>query len=119
MWEQRVGAWVWLMKHLADVRSDMSRFHRVEAIESMRSDRLMEYAVRLSAYDGVVASRLRQEVVSGDELSSPSSGPPIDQIAANPSPQELMALNNTALYGPLQGEEVGLFNVRVIGGDSG
>jgi hypothetical protein len=116
MWSERVGNWAWLVEHIVDVRSDMSRFHRIDDVEAMRSDRLMEFASRLAAYDGVVANRVRREANSAEYEEAPDAVP-VEQIAANPSPQELMALNNTALYGPLQGEEVGLFNVRIIGGE--
>lgn len=45
---------------MPDVESDLSRFHHKD-IEDLDSVRFLQFAVRLFAYDGVLAARFRND----------------------------------------------------------
>lgn len=65
-----------MIDHLADLRSDLSRFHRVDDIERLDGPRFMELAWRVSAYEGVIAMRLQeqQQAGRGSASAAPSRG---------------------------------------------
>lgn len=47
-----------------DVRSDMSRFHRVDEIEDMEATRFFAFAHRLGHYGGAITSRIAEQATA-------------------------------------------------------
>lgn len=98
----------WFLLHVDDVRSDMSRYHRVDHIETLPASRLVRLMVRLPVYGGAVAFTIRQEPTEPAQ-SAPEPAP---ALTAN----QLQAMNSSALYGPMAGQTVGLFEVTTVPG---
>lgn len=100
---------MWFCTHIDDVRSDMSVFHRVDDIDSMSMARLVPLMVRLPVYDGAVRFALRNE--PGESTSTPH-----EQVAPSvaPTAHQLQAMNSNPLYGPMQGQMVGMFDVVTV-----
>lgn len=83
----------------------MSVFHRVDDIEAIPVSRLVPLMVRLQVYDGAVRFAARQPEVASRRNPEPvTSGPAL-------TADQLQALNANPLYGPMQGQTVGLFDV--------
>lgn len=84
----------------------MSRYHRVDHIETLPASRLVPLMVRLPVYDGAVAFAIRQEPTQ----LAPVEPEPAPALSAN----QLQAMNSSALYGPMAGQTVGLFEVSTV-----
>ncbi len=52
---------MWVVDYLDDLESDFSVFHRVDDIYALDGPRFLRLALRIFAYDGVLAARLRAE----------------------------------------------------------
>lgn len=61
---------LWLTDYLPDLESDFSAIHRVDDIYSMDAPRFFRFAVRLTAYEGVLAARRMQEEQRGGSVST-------------------------------------------------
>lgn len=74
---------MWVLDHLEDLESDFSVFHRVEDINSLDGPRFFRLALRIFAYEGVMAARLMQQDQdnSGSNRSSNSRGSAKKQVA--------------------------------------
>lgn len=55
---------MWVLDYMDDLESDFSVFHRVEDIHSLDGPRFFRLALRVFAYQGVMAARLAEEEVS-------------------------------------------------------
>jgi hypothetical protein len=99
----------WFFTHLDDVRSDMSVFHRVDDIESIPVARLVPLMVRLPVYDGAVQFAIRNEPERGVETRIEPTEP-IQPATTD----QLQAMNSNPLYGPMQGQMVGMFDVVTV-----
>jgi hypothetical protein len=49
---------MWVLDYLDDLDADFRVFYRVDDIEALSGPRLLALAVRVSAYQGVIAARL-------------------------------------------------------------
>lgn len=94
-----------MLAELENIRCDLSRFHRVDDMESMPADRFWCFAERLSYYDGVVAASLRRQLAEHppQPQPEPASGPPIDPMAPIAAVDQLDALHAHPLYGDIPG----------------
>jgi len=78
-----------LLDILDDVASDLSAFHRVNDLTKLDSYALFRLAVRLPAYQGVLAARFAAREAEGGQgartVSTPGQAPgePIQGTAAN------------------------------------
>ena len=52
---------MWVLDHMEDLESDFSAIHRIDDITSLDGPRFLRMALRIFAYDGVMAARLREE----------------------------------------------------------
>lgn len=52
---------MWVLDHLDDLESDLSRFHRVDDLHALDGPRFFRLAARVFAYGGVMAARLREQ----------------------------------------------------------
>lgn len=84
----------------------MSVFHRVDDLDSMPVGRLVPLMVRLPIYDGAVRFATQNE-----HTEQTAQGPQDTQPAPSLTADQLQALNTNPLYGPMQGQTVGLFDV--------
>lgn len=60
------------------MESDLSVFHRIDDLEAVHPQRLIDLVVRLGFYDGVVRARLRAE--AAEEDGRPLAGIDSDRI---------------------------------------
>lgn len=75
---------MWVLDHLADIESDLSRFHRVVDLHDLDGPHFFRLVWRLSAYGGVIAMRLEAE----RQQFAPSTAPAAKAIAtAERAPQ--------------------------------
>lgn len=58
---------MWVLDHLADLEADFLVFYRIDDIESLTGPRFLSLAMRVFAYQGVMAARAmaQQETTSG------------------------------------------------------
>lgn len=61
MFVERLREVVWLLDYVDDLESDFSAIHRVDDIYAMDAPRFFRLAVRLTAYEGVMAARRMAE----------------------------------------------------------
>jgi hypothetical protein len=92
-----------VLAELDNIRCDLSRFHRVDDMESMSADRFWCFAERLSYYDGVVAASIRRQLAERPPESEPASGAPMDPSAPIAAPDQLDALHAHPVYGDIPG----------------
>jgi hypothetical protein len=52
---------MWVLDYLDDIESDMSAFHRVNDIYELDGPLFFSRAIRLPAYQGVLAARVAEE----------------------------------------------------------
>ncbi len=69
---------MWVLDHLGDLESDLSRFHRVEDIYDLDGPRFFRLAGRIFAYEGVMAARVASEREQ-DRTSRPAPQRPAEQ----------------------------------------
>lgn len=81
---------MWVLDYLEDLESDFSVFHRVEDIHLMAGPRFFRMALRLFAYDGVLAARARSEEESGIGSTHPER--------AERQPVAAMQMSNPDLF---------------------
>ena len=67
---------LWVTDHLADLRSDFSRYHRIDDIEQMDSVRFFEMAYRITAYGGVMTTRRTQRAAPATVADVGPQAPP-------------------------------------------
>lgn len=63
-----------IYQYLPDVESDMSVFHRVDDVRSLPAQLLVDRAVRLGAYRGMMRDRITAEQYEAQETPSSSVG---------------------------------------------
>ncbi|MCW2898573.1 MAG: hypothetical protein JWO67_838 [Streptosporangiaceae bacterium] len=71
---ERLREVLWLLDYLDDVESDMSSFHRVDDIYEMDAPRFFRLAVRLTAYQGVLAARRMAEEQNNGQNGPSTAG---------------------------------------------
>jgi hypothetical protein len=71
---------IWVLDHLADLRSDFSVFHRIDDIESMGSVRFFQMAYRITAYSGVMSSRQYRRAATGTGGGVAAAEPEIEHL---------------------------------------
>jgi hypothetical protein len=81
----------------------MSVFHRVDNLEAMRADRFVALMRRLPIYDGAV----RHAAIEASEQVTHEIPEPAPALSA----EQLQRMNSNALYGPMAGQQVGMFEV--------
>lgn len=87
----------WIFEHLEDIRSDLSVFHRVDDLESMRVDRFLSFAFRLPHYQGAMRNFVLRELADNEpaaaepaSVAAPTGGnddfvaTSVDMLAAHP-----------------------------------
>jgi hypothetical protein len=52
---------MWVLDHLADLEADFLVFYRVEDIEELSGPRFLSLALRVFAYQGVMAARVMEQ----------------------------------------------------------
>lgn len=62
---------MWVVDYLDDLESDFSVFHRVDDLHALDGPRFFRLALRIFAYDGVLAARLADEM----DPQGPSGAP--------------------------------------------
>jgi len=62
---------MWVVDHLGDLESDLSVFHRVDDLHTLDGPRFFRLALRIFAYDGVMAARLAAQD-GGTDAPAPS-----------------------------------------------
>lgn len=90
---------IWVLDHLPDIESDLSRFHRIDDYERMPSARFFKFAERLAAYGGVMTARVAA-VTRREEAAPPQ---PLRQLAPTPRRQggaEVVELAAAAVMSP-------------------
>lgn len=97
----------WYLDHIEHVRSDLSRFHRIDDMESMRADRFWCYVENLAYYHGCVAAlMLHERAVTS--LPEPSVSIP-EATRAAPQAMPIVTADNVdeilanQLYGDVPG----------------
>ena len=76
---------MWVVDHLEDLESDFSVFHRVDDLGTLDGPRFFQLALRIFAYDGVMAARL---AALDDTAPAPGAGPgSVDAALAGPIPE--------------------------------
>lgn len=55
---QQIG---WVLRHLDDLESDFSVFHRIDDMRAMPGPKFLKYAWRIAAYDGMMARRIEAQ----------------------------------------------------------
>lgn len=108
-WHNRLAELAWFFTHIDDVRSDMSVFHRVDDIEQIPVARLVPLMVRLPLYGGAVRFAAQHGDTELPRRAKPE--PQVSEPASALSADQLQAMNGSALYGPIQGQQVGMFEV--------
>jgi len=58
---------MWVLDHAADIESDLSVFHRVDDPASLPGPKFFSLALRLGAYQGVIAARMAEEQERADQ----------------------------------------------------
>jgi len=53
----------WVLKHLDDVESDLSAFHRIDNMWEMEAGRFFRFAFRLPAYQGAMRARAENQAM--------------------------------------------------------
>jgi hypothetical protein len=66
----RVAEWSWILDYLDEIESDLSRFHRVDDINTLGSSRFFSLVRLLPVYGGALAFALRRDLAP--ELNSPA-----------------------------------------------
>jgi hypothetical protein len=61
---------MWVLDHLADLEADFMVFYRVDEIEQLTGPRFLSLALRVFAYQGVMAARM----MSQQETSTETGG---------------------------------------------
>jgi len=64
---------MWVVDHLEDLESDFSVFHRVDDLGTLDGPRFFRLALRIFAYDGVMAARLAAQD-GGTDTPAPGGG---------------------------------------------
>ena len=78
---------LWVLDYLDDLESDFSVFHRVLDIYSLPSRKFFAFAVRISAYDGVMTSRQAAE----DEKANRQKGVTVGDTTYREVPADSLA----------------------------
>jgi len=79
---------MWTVDHLGDLESDLSVFHRVDDLHTLDGPRFFRLALRIFAYDGVMASRLAALDDTDTALPALGAGPgSVDAALAGPIPE--------------------------------
>ena len=77
---------MWVVDHLEDLESDFSVFHRVDDLGTLDGPRFFRLALRIFAYDGVMAARLA--ALDDTDTPAPGAGPgSVDAALAGPIPE--------------------------------
>jgi len=77
---------MWVVDHLEDLESDFSVFHRIDNIRTLDGPRFFRLALRIFAYDGVMAVRLAAQT-EGTDTPAPDRGGTVDTALAGPIPE--------------------------------
>lgn len=107
---------IWVLEYLDDIESDMSAIHRVDDIEDLSGPKFYRFAVRLTAYTGVMQARveaLREEEENGGSSStSQSERPRTSSSSSGPihedSPEMLNAIHASS------GKNANLFQITKV-----
>ena len=66
---------MWVLDHLADIESDLSRFHRIDDLHDLDGPKFFRLIWRLSAYGGVMAMRLQDQQFVAEPAPAPAPAP--------------------------------------------
>lgn len=69
---------MWVLDHLADLEADFLVFYRIEDIESLTGPRFLSLALRVFAYQGVMAALAAAQMDNGT-----SKGTEVRQVESN------------------------------------
>lgn len=70
---------MWVLDHLPDLEADFLVFYRVECIESLTGPRFLSLALRVFAYQGVMAAL----AVAQQDNSTSRNGTEVRQVESN------------------------------------
>lgn len=105
-----------MLGYLDDIRSDLSAIHRVDDMEAMNSVRFAQLAPRLSAYQGVMAIRVSNELAEDEpeyqEQQYQPAQPRPDEAVVTPigidlSDHKVVPLSHPDFAGWIEHAEVG------------
>ena len=71
---------MWVLDHLPDLEADFLVFYRVEDIEALSGPRFLSLALRVFAYQGVMAARVMEQQERG---SATTSGTEVRQVESS------------------------------------
>jgi len=74
---------MWVVDHLEDLESDLSVFHRIDNLHTLDGPRFFRLALRVFAYDGVMAARLAAQT---EDTDTPAPGGK-EEMLAGPIPE--------------------------------
>lgn len=72
---------IWVLDHLGDLESDLSRFHRIDDLEQLDGPKFFRLIWRVSTYGGVMGMRLEEERRSLGPV--PTATAPASPVAAS------------------------------------
>lgn len=82
-----------MLDYLGDLESDFSVFHRVEAMTELDPRRFFRLAVRLAAYQGVLAARVMEQQQPENQSGAGSAAP----VGRHYSPDRMVAPTRDAI----------------------
>ncbi|HEY3689649.1 MAG TPA: hypothetical protein VGL46_05025 [Pseudonocardiaceae bacterium] len=88
---------MWVLDHLADLEADFLVFYRIDDIGELTGPRFLSLAIRVFAYQGVMAARAmaQQETASGSSRRNESEVRHVDSsreaISADPALGQLVS----------------------------
>jgi hypothetical protein len=86
---------MWVLDHMADLEADFLVFYRIEDIEALTGPRFLSLALRVFAYQGVMAARVMEQQEAGRATTSGTEVRQVEgtraAISADPALSGLMS----------------------------
>jgi hypothetical protein len=79
----------WVTEYVQDIESDLSVFHRVDDVDQLTIPRYLMLAPRLSAYDGALRAKLRNQ--PAQRPPAEMRGVPLAADGSGDTPPEVVA----------------------------